>query len=107
MGDADFLKGPVKGWVNADYIKKRRDSIEPETATSSEQIRQGNVTAYESLETTHFSIVDEAGNAVSMTYTLNGSYGSGVTATGLGFLLNNEMDAFAAEPVQPNLYGLI
>lgn len=107
LADPDFAKVPVKGLVNPDYIRKRAASIEPAKATPSAQIKPGDMAPYESLETTHFSIVDAAGNAVSMTYTLNGSYGSGVTATGLGFLLNNEMDDFAVEPGQPNLFGLI
>ncbi len=107
LGDADFVKVPVKGLLNADYIRKRAESIQAGKATPSSDIRQGDVAPYESLETTHYSIVDEAGNAVSVTYTLNGSYGSGVTATGLGFLLNNEMDDFAADPGKPNLYGLL
>ncbi len=107
LGDADFVKVPVKGLLNADYIRKRAESIQAGKATPSSDIRQGDVAPYESLETTHYSIVDEAGNAVSVTYTLNGSYGAGVTATGLGFLLNNEMDDFAADPGKPNLYGLL
>jgi gamma-glutamyltranspeptidase/glutathione hydrolase len=65
------------------------------------------LSAYESSETTHYSIVDKSGNAVSVTYTLNGSYGSGVAAPGLGFLLNNEMDDFAARPGTPNMFGLV
>ena len=107
LGDADFVKVPVKGLLNSDYIRKRAETIQPGKATPSTDILRGDAPAYESLETTHYSILDEAGNAVSVTYTLNGSYGSGVTATGLGFLLNNEMDDFAADPGKPNLYGLI
>ena len=107
LGDPDFAKIPVKGLLNPDYIRVRRESIDPAAATSSEKIRQGDVSLYESLETTHFSIVDAEGNAVALTYTLNAGFGSGVTATGLGFLLNDEMDDFAAVPGQPNGYGLI
>ena len=107
LGDADFVKVPVKGLLNADYIRKRAETIQAGKATPSTEILRGDATAYESLETTHYSIVDEAGNAVAVTYTLNSGYGSGVTATGLGFLLNNEMDDFAAEPGKANLYGLI
>ncbi|MBX5494639.1 MAG: gamma-glutamyltransferase, partial [Bryobacteraceae bacterium] len=73
----------------------------------SEQVRPGNPGAYESAATTHFSIVDPEGNAVALTYTINGSYGSGVTVPGLGFLLNNEMDDFAAKPGTPNMFGLV
>ena len=65
------------------------------------------MTAYEGTETTHFNIVDSEGNAVAVTYTLNGGYGSGVTVPGLGFLLNNEMDDFAAKPGEENMFHLI
>ncbi len=107
LGDPDFVKVPTKSLVNAEYLRKRAESVQPGKATPSGEIKQGDPAPYESLETTHYSIVDEAGNAVSVTYTLNGGYGSGVTATGLGFLLNNEMDDFAAVPGKPNLFGLI
>jgi gamma-glutamyltranspeptidase/glutathione hydrolase len=70
-------------------------------------VRAGKPAGYESSQTTHYSIVDAEGNAVALTYTLNGGYGSGVTAPGLGFLLNNEMDDFAAKPGAPNSYGLV
>ena len=73
-------------------------SPSPDRATPSAEVKAGDPARYESAETTHYSIVDAEGNAVAVTYTLNGSYGSGVTATGLGFLLNNEMDDFAAKP---------
>lgn len=107
LGDPDFVKLPMKGLLNPKYIASRRDSIDPAKATPSEHLHAGVLAPYESLETTHYSIVDAEGNAVSVTYTLNGSFGSGVTATGLGFLLNNEMDDFAADPGHPNLFGLI
>jgi gamma-glutamyltranspeptidase/glutathione hydrolase len=107
MGDPDFVKVPVKALLDPAYIAKRRESIDPAHATPSEQIHAGELSAYESAETTHFSIVDAQGNAVAMTYTLNASFGSGVTATGLGFLLNNEMDDFAPQPGTPNAYGLV
>ncbi|NDJ11519.1 MAG: gamma-glutamyltransferase [Acidobacteriia bacterium] len=107
LGDPDFVKVPTKGLVNAEYLRKRAESVQPGKATPSAEIKQGDPAPYESLETTHYSIVDEAGNAVSVTYTLNGGYGSGVTARGLGFLLNNEMDDFAAVPGKPNLFGLV
>jgi gamma-glutamyltranspeptidase/glutathione hydrolase len=70
-------------------------------------VKPGPAAAFESSETTHFSIVDPEGNAVSLTYTLNGGYGSAVTVPGLGFLLNNEMDDFAAKPGTPNMFGLV
>jgi len=101
LGDPDFVKVPVSGLLNPQYIASRRATIDPAKATPSSQIRAGALTAYESTETTHFSIVDAAGNAVSVTYTLNGGFGSGVTATGLGFLLNNEMDDFSSAPGHP------
>jgi gamma-glutamyltranspeptidase / glutathione hydrolase len=107
LGDPDFTKVPVRALLNPDYIKKLRTSIDPEHASSSESVRPGSLKDYESSETTHFSIVDKAGNAVSLTYTLNGGHGSGVTAPGLGFLLNNEMDDFAAQPGSPNMFGLV
>lgn len=107
LGDPDFTKVPVRALLNPEYIKTIRASIDPQRASKSDTIRPGSLTAYESSETTHFSIVDKAGNAVSLTYTLNGSYGSGVTAPGLGFLLNNEMDDFAAQPGEPNMFGLV
>jgi gamma-glutamyltranspeptidase/glutathione hydrolase len=84
-----------------------RKSIDPSQATPSDRVKPADAAVYESSETTHFSIVDPEGNAVSLTYTLNGGYGSGVTVPGLGFLLNNEMDDFAAKPGTPNMFGLV
>jgi gamma-glutamyltranspeptidase/glutathione hydrolase len=107
LGDPDFFKVPITTLLSPRYITSLRESIDPNHASPSASIKPVSVTAYESLETTHFSIVDAQGNAVAMTYTLNGSYGSGVVAEKLGFLLNNEMDDFAPKPGEPNLYGLI
>ena len=107
LGDPDFFKVPVARLLEPSYIKERRDSIDPNKVTPSDQIRAGKYPAKESTETTHFNIVDAEGNAVAMTYTLNGGYGNGVTVPGLGFLLNNEMDDFAAKPGVPNMFGLI
>jgi gamma-glutamyltranspeptidase/glutathione hydrolase len=107
LGDPDFFKVPTLTLLNPRYISTLRDSIDPEHATPSAQIHPVSVVAYESNETTHFSIADAQGNAVSMTYTLNGGFGSGVTAEKLGFLLNNEMDDFAPKPGEPNMFGLI
>ncbi len=107
MGDADFVHVPITGLIDKAYAARQRASINPEHASTSALIRAGKPTGYESEETTHFTIVDAEGNAVSNTYTLNGGFGSGVAAKGTGFLLNNEMDDFAAKPGVPNSYGLI
>src|SRR6266852_3119416 len=107
MGDPDFYRVPVSGLLNQRYIAGLRQSIDPERATPSVTLHPGKPAAYESSETTHYSIVDAEGNAVAVTYTLNDGYGSAVTAERLGFLLNNEMDDFAAKPGEPNDYGLI
>ena len=107
FGDPDFYKVPVTKLLDPRYIASRRASIDPAHATSSEQIRPGNLTAYESTETTHYNVIDRDGNAVAVTYTLNGGFGSSVTVPGLGFLLNNEMDDFAAAPGQENMFHLI
>ncbi len=107
LGDPDFVKVPVTRLLDPRYISKLRESIDPAHATPSSQVRAGDLTAYESAETTHYSIVDKDGNAVAVTYTLNGGYGSGVTLPGLGFLWNNEMDDFSAKPGAPNMFGAI
>ena len=107
MGDPDFYKNPIQQLLDPAYIASRRATIDPGHATSSDLVKPGDNKIHESTETTHYSIVDAEGNAVAVTYTLNGSYGSGVTAPGLGFLLNNEMDDFAAKPGEPNMFGLV
>ena len=107
LGDPDFYKVPLRSLLHPKYIDQLRASIDRDRASTSERIRPGKLTAFESSETTHFSIVDAQGNAVSMTYTLNGSYGSGVTVPGLGILMNNEMDDFASKPGTPNMFGLV
>jgi gamma-glutamyltranspeptidase/glutathione hydrolase len=107
LGDGDFVKLPVAGLLDPAYIASRRATIDPEKATPSETISAGAPAGAESVETTHFNIVDAEGNAVALTYTINGSYGSGVTPAGLGFLLNNEMDDFASQPGTPNMFGLV
>ena len=107
FGDPDFYKVPVGKLLNPRYIASRRNSIDPQHATPSEQIRPGTLTGYEGTETTHFNIVDQEGNAVAVTYTLNNGYGSGVTVPGLGFLLNDEMDDFAAKPGEENMFHLV
>jgi len=107
MGDPDFVKVPLAGLLDPAYIAQLRKSIDPEHATPSAQIRAGKPLGSESSETTHYSIVDADGNAVAVTYTLNFGYGDGVTVPGLGFLLNDEMDDFAAKPGEPNGFGLV
>jgi gamma-glutamyltranspeptidase / glutathione hydrolase len=107
FGDPDFYQVPVRKLLDPHYIATRRDSIDPARATPSSQIRPGEIGAHESTETTHFNILDNDGNAVAVTYTLNNGYGSGVTVPGLGFLLNDEMDDFAAKPGAENLFHLI
>ncbi len=107
LGDPDFVKIPVAKLVSPDYAAERAASIDRQRATPSASLAHGAIPAEESPETTHYSIVDESGNAVSLTYTLNGGYGSGVTVPGLGFLLNNEMDDFSAKPGAPNMFGAV
>lgn len=107
LGDSDFVKVPWSGLMSKKYAEELVKTIDAHRATPSAEIGHGNPMSYESAETTHFTVVDAAGNAVSNTYTLNGGYGSGVAVKGAGFFLNNEMDDFAAKPGVPNMYGLI
>ena len=107
IGDPDFVKNPIAGLLDKAYLAKLRATIDPERATPSAQVRPGRPSGTEKLETTHYSVVDSAGNAVAVTYTLNGGYGNGITVPGLGFLLNNEMDDFASKPGSPNMFGLV
>jgi gamma-glutamyltranspeptidase/glutathione hydrolase len=107
LGDPDFVKVPVSQLLSPQYIAARSGTISTVRATPSMDLRHGAIPQEESPETTHLSIVDEKGNAVSLTYTLNGGYGSGVTVPGLGFLLNNEMDDFSAKPGVPNMFGAV
>jgi gamma-glutamyltranspeptidase / glutathione hydrolase len=116
LGDPDFNKLPLKQMANMKYAAAWRSSIEPTKPTpSASLVRPAGflppppqaAPVKESTQTTHFSIVDADGNAVSSTYTLNGGYGSGVTIEGLGFLMNNEMDDFTSKVGVPNMYGLI
>jgi gamma-glutamyltranspeptidase / glutathione hydrolase len=106
-GDPDFVRVPVAGLVSKRYGTELLKTIDLTRATPSDRVRHGQPPAYESPQTTHYSVVDRMGNAVSTTYTLNGAYGSGVTVRGAGFLLNNEMDDFTAKPGTPNLFGLV
>ncbi|MGH9462192.1 MAG: gamma-glutamyltransferase [Vicinamibacteria bacterium] len=107
LGDADFTSVPVRGLTSKAYAQSRRSGINPHRTTLASQLGAGDPFPHESDQTTHFSVVDREGNAVSNTYTLNGFYGSGVTVTGAGFLLNNEMDDFSSKPGVPNQFQLI
>lgn len=107
MGDADFADVPVSTLIDKNYADKRRSSIVPDRASTSTDIGHGTISGREPTETTHFTVVDTAGNVVTNTYTINDLYGSAVTAKGTGVLLNDEMDDFAARPGQPNMFGLI
>ncbi len=117
LGDPGFYNVPVKQLLDPKYIAWRRSTIDPSRATPSDIIGPGlpkslNAGVYgkswfESAETTHYNVVDAKGNAVAVTYTLNNSYGNGITVPGLGFLLNDEMDDFAAKPGSPNMFGML
>ncbi len=107
LGDPDFVKVPVAGLTSLSYAEKLAATIRPDRASTSEEIGHGNPAAYESDETTHFTVVDKDGNVATSTYTLNDSFGNKITVEGAGFLLNNEMDDFAPKPGSPNSYGLI
>lgn len=107
FGDTDFVDIPLEGMLSKEYAAKRRSSIRTERASTSASVGGSDPAGYESDETTHYSVVDADGNAVAVTYTLNGGFGSGVTAKGTGVLLNNEMDDFTAKPGSPNMFGLL
>ncbi len=103
LGDPDFVDMPLDRLLSKSYAATLRAQIDPRRATPTPP----QATSGEAMHTTHYSVVDEKGNAVSVTTTLNGGFGSGVTVTGAGFLLNNEMDDFTSAPGKPNMYGLI
>jgi gamma-glutamyltranspeptidase/glutathione hydrolase len=105
--DGDFVDVPLEKLLSKDYARERRSTIDPERATPSLEVRAGLQLGRESTETTHYSVVDQHGNAAAVTYTINGWYGSGVTAAGTGIVLNNEMDDFTAKPGEPNMFGLL
>jgi gamma-glutamyltranspeptidase / glutathione hydrolase len=115
LGDPDFVRVPVAQLLDAAYVQRRMEHFSAERATPASAVAPGLgefdpasvLPRHEKLETTHFSVVDAAGNAVSNTYTLNGAFGSGVTIPGTGILMNNEMDDFTSQVGQPNMFGLI
>ncbi|MBZ0224656.1 MAG: gamma-glutamyltransferase [Comamonas sp.] len=107
LGDPDFVKVPLHGLISKRYADRLAASIDAHRARPASEIRPGQPQTYESDQTTHFSVVDAAGNAVAVTYTLNTNFGSGIVAQGTGILLNNEMDDFAAKPGVANAYGLV
>jgi len=107
MGDSDFVKVPDNELISKEYLELKMKTFSHKKATKSEDITHGKIQGYESEETTHFSVTDEAGNAVSVTTTLNDSYGSKIVVDGAGFILNNEMDDFSLKPGTPNMYGLV
>jgi gamma-glutamyltranspeptidase / glutathione hydrolase len=103
MGDPDFVDVDMDALLAEDYIARRAQEVNPDSISEIDAVAPGN----ESPNTTHFSIIDQWGNAVSNTYTINWAYGSGVVVAGAGFLLNNEMDDFSAKPGVPNIYGVV
>ncbi|HEY4198201.1 MAG TPA: gamma-glutamyltransferase, partial [Mucilaginibacter sp.] len=107
LGDPDFYKVPVDSLLKPAYNMARMSNFSWDKATPSASIQPGTFAGYESTETTHYSIVDRDGNAVAITTTLNGSFGSKIFVKGAGFLLNNEMDDFSAKPGVPNMFGLV
>jgi gamma-glutamyltranspeptidase/glutathione hydrolase len=107
LGDPETVRVPVKGLTSRRYADALRAQISAERARPATEIKPGQPQAHESENTTHYSVIDRHGNAVSNTYTLNFSYGVGLVADGTGILLNNELDDFAAKPGVPNAYGLV
>jgi gamma-glutamyltranspeptidase/glutathione hydrolase len=107
LGDPDFVKIPMDTLISKTYTKRRMSDFSFDKATKSSDISYGNIEIVESNETTHYSIVDQYGNAVSVTTTLNGGFGSKLYCADLGFFLNNEMDDFSSKPGVPNSYGLV
>ena len=107
LGDPDHYKVPVEMLLDQDYIEQRNSGIQFDRKTDSQKIKEGKVEVIESIETTHFSIVDKDRNAVAITTTLNGNYGSKLFVQKGGFFLNNEMDDFSVKPGSPNQFGLV
>ena len=107
LGDPDFVDIPITKLLDSDYLGERMDNFSFKKATKSSDVSHGNIEIIESDETTHYSIIDQFGNAISATTTLNGAYGSKLYCTELGFFLNNEMDDFSSKPGVPNMFGLL
>ena len=107
LGDPDFVKIPVTGLTSKAYANERVKTIDDNKARLSSTIKPGKPQPYESDQTTHFSVMDKAGNAAAVTYTLNLNFGSGIVVEGTGILLNNEMDDFSVKPGVPNAFGLV
>ena len=107
LGDPDFFDVPVKTLISKQYANDLHQQISAKNYTPSSEIRPGTLPVYESPQTTHYSVMDKYGNAVSNTYTLNASYGNARVAEGTGFLMNNEMDDFSSKPGSPNMFGLL
>jgi len=107
LGDTDFVQVPLAGLLDRSYHARLRARIDPGRATPSVEVKPGSPAGAEKMETTHYSVVDAQGNAVAVTYTLNGGFGNGITVPGLGVLLNNEMDDFTAKPGVRNMFGLV
>lgn len=107
LGDPDFVKIPVTGLTSKAYANELVKTIDDNKARLSSDIKPGKPQPYESDQTTHFSVMDKAGNAVAVTYTLNLNFGSGIVVEGTGILLNNEMDDFSVKPGVPNAFGLV
>jgi gamma-glutamyltranspeptidase / glutathione hydrolase len=107
LGDPDFVKIPIGKLLDSTYLKNRMDNFSFDKPTRSSEISHGDISFVESDETTHYSIIDKNGNAVAVTTTLNGAYGSKLYCDALGIFLNNQMDDFSAKPGVPNYYGLM
>lgn len=107
LGDPDFVDIPIDDLISEEYLGNRMDNFNWDKATLSSEVTHGNVMTYESNETTHYSIVDQFGNAIAVTTTINGGYGSKLYVDELGFFMNNEMDDFSSKPGEPNMFGLI
>jgi gamma-glutamyltranspeptidase/glutathione hydrolase len=107
LGDEDYWKVPTDLLLSKLYANDRTQSISQNNSTLSSEVKAGESPFSESEETTHYSVIDKFGNAVSVTTTINSGYGSGITVTGAGFILNNEMDDFSSKPGVPNMFGLV